>query len=87
MKAFLTLLPIASLALAAELPPCAGGALKCCAGVTPYSVLPNDILAEYGVDSADEGNICGNGEYFVEKVGIYVLETLTKRDSSRHPRG
>ncbi|PLB43380.1 hypothetical protein P170DRAFT_431325 [Aspergillus steynii IBT 23096] len=62
MKSFLAiLLPLASLALAQELPVCDGGALKCCAGVTPYSVLPNEILADYGVDSEDEGNICGNG--------------------------
>lgn len=58
---FAILLPLASLAVAAELPTCAG-TVKCCAGVTPYSVLPTEILEQYGVDAADEANICGNGK-------------------------
>ncbi|GFF34632.1 hypothetical protein IFM51744_02513 [Aspergillus udagawae] len=60
MKSILVLLPIFTLAVAQSLDSCSGN-LKCCAEVTPYSELPEEILAEYGVRPNPNANICGNG--------------------------
>jgi hypothetical protein len=62
MKSILVLLPIITLAVAQNLDSCSGNA-TCCAGVTPYSALPEDILTEYGVRPNPNANICGNGNY------------------------
>jgi hypothetical protein len=65
MKSILALLPIIALAMAQNLGACTGS-LKCCAGVTPYSALPEEILAEYGVRPDPKANICGNGKHACE---------------------
>ncbi|KAH8426382.1 uncharacterized protein LDX57_004120 [Aspergillus melleus] len=76
MKSFFAIiLPIVSLAVAQDLPTCAG-TLKCCAGVTPYSVLPNEILADYGVDAEDEGNICGNSTAVTEDFDVEICDVV-----------
>ncbi|KAF7113843.1 hypothetical protein CNMCM5793_004898 [Aspergillus hiratsukae] len=75
MKSILVLLPIITLAVAQNLEGCPGK-LKCCAGVTPYSALPEEILAEYGVRPDPNANICGNGTAVDDQFDADICESV-----------
>ncbi|GIC90283.1 uncharacterized protein Aud_006717 [Aspergillus udagawae] len=75
MKSILVLLPIFTLAVAQNLDSCSGD-LKCCAAVTPYTALPEEILAEYGVRPDPNANICGNGTAVEDQFDADICESV-----------